>query len=163
MMPGSEPGIENRGLDNQAKLCHGRGKDKEIAAMLEGFVNTSVLLKPGVYALLREGVVVYIGQSKKPLSRIEAHRSLWGRTQRNKAPGWLPIKAILFDEVHVLPCRVEDLDLVERAMIDLYKPKYNMKLKSPHPVSTEFNINVGGFTIPFNIAQPVHAPLVRRF
>lgn len=130
--------------------------------MLEGFVNTSVLLKPGIYALLREGVVVYIGQSKKPLSRVEAHRSLWGRTQRNKAPGWLPIKAILFDEVHVLPCRVEDLDVVERAMIDLYKPKYNMKLKSPHPVATEFNINVGGFTIPFNVA-PAHAPLVRRF
>lgn len=103
--------------------------------MLEGFVDTSVLLKPGIYALLREGVVVYIGQSKKPLSRIEAHRSLWGRTQRQgKTPGWLPIKAILFDEVHVLPCPVEKLDELERALIDLYKPKFNIKLKSPHPV-----------------------------
>lgn len=103
--------------------------------MLEGFVDTSVLLKPGIYALLREGVVVYIGQSKKPLSRIEAHRSLWGRTQRQgKTPGWLPIKAILFDEVHVLPCPVEKLDELEKALIDLYKPKFNIKLKSPHPV-----------------------------
>ncbi len=129
--------------------------------MLEGFVNTSVMLKPGVYALVREGVVVYVGQSKKPLSRIEAHRSLWGRRQRSPAPGWLPIKAILFDEVHVLPCRIEDLDIVERAMIDLYKPKYNLKLKSPHPTATEFNINVGGFTIPFN-APPAHPPIFRR-
>lgn len=130
--------------------------------MLEGFVNVSPLLKPGIYALLREGVVVYIGQSKKPLGRIEAHRSLWGRTQRQgKLPGWLPIKAILFDEVHVLPCRIEDLDIVERAMIDLYKPKFNIKLKSPHPTSTEFNINVGGFTIPFN-TSPAHPPLFRR-
>ncbi len=130
--------------------------------MLEGFRDVSVVLKPGIYALLREGIVVYIGQSKKPLSRIEAHRSLWGRTQRHKAPGWLPIKAILFDEAHVLPCRVEDLDIVERAMIDLYKPKYNIKLKSPHPVATEFNINVGGFVIPFNVV-PQHAPILRRF
>lgn len=122
--------------------------------MLEGFVNVSPMLRPGVYALLKDGVVVYIGQSKKPLSRVEAHRSLWGRTQRNKAPGWLPIKAILFDEVHVLPCRVEDLDQIERAMIDLYKPKYNIKLKAPTPVATEFNITIGGITIPFNAPPP---------
>lgn len=133
--------------------------------MLEGFINTSVVLKPGVYALLREGVVVYIGQSKKPLSRIEAHRSLWGRTQRQgKTPDWLPIKAILFDEVHVMPCLVENLDRVERAMIDLYKPKYNIKLKSPHPVATEFNINIDGIPIAFNFTPaPAQAPIIRRF
>jgi excinuclease UvrABC nuclease subunit len=129
--------------------------------MLEGFVEVSAMLKPGIYALLREGIVVYVGQSKKPLSRVEAHRSLWGRRQRSPAPGWLPIKAILFDEVHVLSCRVEDLDKLERVMIDLYKPKYNVKLKSPHPVATEFNINIGGFTIPFN-AVPKHPPILRR-
>lgn len=130
--------------------------------MLEGFVNTSAMLKPGIYALLREGVVVYIGQSKKPLGRVEAHRSLQARIAKHgAAPGWLPIKGIVFDEVHVLPCRVEDLDIVERAMIDLYKPKYNVKLKSPHPVATEFNITIDGFTIPFNMA-PKHPPILRR-
>lgn len=133
--------------------------------MLEGFVNTTVMLKPGIYALLREGVVVYVGQSKKPLSRVEAHRSLQRRIARNAAPGWLPIKGIVFDEVHVLPCRVEDLDIVERAMIDLYKPKYNVKLKSPHPVATEFNITIDGITIPFNQInrEPGGVTIVRRF
>ena len=130
--------------------------------MLEGFVDVSASLKPGVYALVREGVVVYVGQSKRPLSRIEAHRSLWGRRQRSPAPDWLPIKAIHFDEAHILPCRVEDLDRLERALIDLYKPKYNVKLKSPHPVITEFSITVGAFTIPMN-ARPQAQPLVRRF
>ncbi len=121
--------------------------------MLEGFVDTTVVLRPGVYALVHSGIVVYIGQSKKPLSRIEAHRSLWGRKQRSPAPGWLPIKAILFDEVHVLPCRVEDLDQLERALIELYKPKYNVKLKSPHPVE-----------ITHLFARPQMQPaLVRRF
>jgi len=123
--------------------------------VLEGFIDVSAALKPGVYALVREGVVVYIGQSKKPLARIEAHRSLWGR---KKPPGWLPIRGILFDEVHVLPCRVEDLDRLEAALIDLYKPKYNVKLKSPAPVSTPFS--VGPCVIN---ARPTSPPLVRRF
>ena len=47
--------------------------------MLEGFINVSATLRPGIYALVRDGVVVYIGQSKKPLARISAHRSNWGR------------------------------------------------------------------------------------
>jgi excinuclease UvrABC nuclease subunit len=121
--------------------------------MLEGFINTSAMLKPGVYALVREGVVVYVGQSKKPLSRVEAHRSLGSR--KSAAPGWLPIKGIIFDEVHVLPCRIEDLDRVERAMIDLYKPRFNCKLKAPTPVAAEFNL--AAFT------KPQSQPIVRRF
>lgn len=130
--------------------------------MLEGFVNVSVLMKPGVYALLREGVVVYIGQSKKPLSRIEAHRSLWGRTQRNRAPGWLPIKAILFDEVHVLPCPVEKLDEIERALIDLYKPRFNRNHKTPDPTTTGMTITLSnGTQVPFNIA-PTPTPRFER-
>ena len=127
--------------------------------MLEGFVNTSVMLKPGVYALLKEGVVVYIGQSIKPLSRVEAHRSLWGR---KKAPGWLPIRGILFDEVHVLPCRVEQLDEVERALIDLYKPKFNIKLKAPGHCTTEFNLTTAtGVCVAIN-AKTASAKFVRR-
>lgn len=132
---------------------------REIEVMLEGFVNLSAALKPGVYALLREGVVVYIGQSRKPLSRIEAHRSLWGR---KKAPGWLPIRGILFDEVHVMPCRLEQLDEVERALIDLYKPKFNVKLKSPDPVATEFNLTTSlGVCVAIN-AQASGPRIVRR-
>lgn len=121
--------------------------------MLEGFINVTPVLRSGIYALLHAGVVVYIGQSKKPLSRIEAHRSLWGR---KRTPGWLPIKGMLFDEVHVLPCRIEDLDVVERAMIDLYKPKYNVKLKLPShvPTTTELTITLpNGAVVPFNVPR----------
>jgi hypothetical protein len=91
------------------------------------------MLKPAVYALLRDSVVVYVGQSKKPLSRIEAHRSNWGR---KSTPAWMPasLRGVLFDQVYILPTLVEDLDRVEKAMIELYKPRYNIKLKSPSPV-----------------------------
>jgi len=100
--------------------------------MLEGFVNVTAILGPGVYALVRDGVVVYVGQSKKMLSRVSTHRSNWGK----RTPAWLPrsVRGILFDEVHVLPCRVEDLDLAERALINLYKPRYNIALKTPDSV-----------------------------
>lgn len=124
--------------------------------MLEGFVDVTAVLRAGVYALVRNGVVVYVGQSKHPVSRVEAHRSLWGR----KRVAWLPIKGMLFDEVHVLPCRVEDLNRVEAALIDLYKPKYNVKLKTPTPTETPFTITIDGCAVPFN----QHPPLLdRRF
>jgi excinuclease UvrABC nuclease subunit len=120
--------------------------------VLEGFVDVTSILRAGVYALMREGVVVYVGQSKKMLSRIEAHRSQWGRAA--KAPSWLPIKGILFDEIHVLPCRVEDLNRLEAAIIDLYKPKFNIKLKAPTPVATPFTITIAGHSVPFNHPAP---------
>lgn len=102
--------------------------------VIEGFVNVSAILGPGVYALVRDGVVVYIGQSKRMLSRVSAHKSNWGR---KSTPSWLPpsCRGILFDEVHVLPCRVEDLDEVEATMINLYKPRYNIRVKTPDPVA----------------------------
>ncbi len=102
--------------------------------MLEGFIDVTPILRCGVYALVRDGVVVYVGQSKKMLSRVEAHRSNWGR---KSTPSWMPasFRGVLFDQVFVMPCRVEDLDRLERAMIDLYSPKYNIKLKPPTPIA----------------------------
>lgn len=101
--------------------------------VLEGFINVSAILRCGVYALVREGVVVYVGQSKKPLARVSAHRSNWGR---KAMPAWMPasLRGVLFDEVHVLPCKVEQLNELEKALINLYKPKYNIALKAPTPV-----------------------------
>lgn len=102
--------------------------------MLDGFIDVSATLLPGVYALVREGVVVYVGQSKRPLARISAHKSNWGR---KAMPAWMPasLRGVLFDEVHILPCRLEDLDRVEAFIIELYKPRYNIRVKSPSPVA----------------------------
>lgn len=110
------------------------GENGKVRAMLEGFVNVSAILAAGVYALVRDGVVVYVGQSKRMLTRVSAHKSNWGR---KSVPAWLPpsCRGILFDEVHVLPCRVEDLDVLEAAIIELYKPRYNIRVKSPTPVT----------------------------
>lgn len=108
------------------------GKECQV---LEGFVDASVILRPAVYALVRGGVVVYIGQaSKAAIARIEAHRSNWGR---KRVPAWMPasLRGVLFDQVFVLPCRVDDLDEVEAKLINLYKPRYNIRVKTPDPVA----------------------------
>lgn len=125
----------------------------EDQVVLEGFVNVSSILRAGVYALVRDGVVVYVGQSKKMLARIAAHKSNWGRKAQ---PAWMPasLRGVLFDEAYVLPCRVEDLDELEAAMIDLYKPRYNIKLKAPTPTTTELTLTISGFAIPFNHRSP---------
>lgn len=90
---------------------------------VDGFIDATAMLRPCVYALLHHGRVVYIGQSKKPLTRVYAHRSLWGR----KKPRFITnsAKGILFDEVWLKPCRVEDLERIEGDLILKYKPIYN--------------------------------------
>lgn len=124
--------------------------------MLEGFVDVTAILRCGVYALLREGAVVYVGQSRKMLARVAAHKSNWGR---KSTPSWMPAscRGILFDEVRVLPCRVEDLDAIERAMIDLYKPRYNIRLKSPDFTTVAMTLTVGEVSVPFNHRPPTPA------
>jgi excinuclease UvrABC nuclease subunit len=122
--------------------------------MLDGFVDVTAIVRCGVYALMRDGVVVYVGQGKKMIARVEAHRSNWGR---KSVPAWMPasLRGILFDQVFVMPCRVEDLDRLERAMIDLYKPKYNVRLKAPTPLTAvPLTLHMGEVSVPFNFRPP---------
>jgi hypothetical protein len=94
---------------------------------------------------------VYVGKAKRMLARIEAHRSNWGR---KSMPAWMPasLRGVLFDQVFIRPCKVEDLDRVEAEMIDRYRPKYNVQLKPPRavPIQAEINLTIGPHTIPLN-------------
>ena len=79
--------------------------------------------------LLTRGVPIYIGKSKRLLHRIYAHRT------KGDKPSWHPVRSFTFDEVFILPVHVDRLDEVEREMIDLYKPRFNMNLKTAKRVS----------------------------
>lgn len=91
---------------------------------LEGFEDVSEILRGGVYALCYRGAVVYIGQSKALIARVNGHRTNRG----TRTPLWLKtaVKGITFDEVHIFPCGPDDRDRVEREMIDRYRPKFNI-------------------------------------
>ena len=98
---------------------------------LEGFTDVTPLLRAGVYALVKRGVVIYVGKSKSLYARIYAHRHYANRAARGKTiPSWLPVKGLVFDEVYIRPCSLEDLDHLEWQMINLYKPRYNQSLKN---------------------------------
>ena len=120
---------------------------------IEGFFEVSQILRSGVYMLCHKGVVIYIGQSKGMLARIAAHRSMWGAKRRGKVPDWLPIKGILFDEVFIRPCPPDLLDELELEMIEIYKPKFNTRLKTPGATDRPFNVKIGEVTLAFN-AKP---------
>lgn len=99
---------------------------------LEGFAKVSDIVRSGVYALVHQRKVVYVGKSKCMLGRIAAHRSVWSSQRRgNKVPSWLPMRGVLFDEVFIRPCRVDQMDDLEAEMIALHRPRYNTQLKPP--------------------------------
>lgn len=102
--------------------------------ILEGFTDISHALRPAIYALVAKGVVIYIGKSKKPISRINNHRMVWS-TKRSGKNSWiadtLGIPGVLFDEVHICPCHPDQLDELERRMIARYSPRFNTKLRDP--------------------------------
>jgi excinuclease UvrABC nuclease subunit len=100
---------------------------------LEGFIDASAMLQGGVYALVHRGVVVYVGKSKVMLGRVYTHRVAWGKKSKS-AVGLKPQKGILFDAIWVRPCPLTDIDELESAMINLYKPRYNSMLRNGLPV-----------------------------
>ena len=96
---------------------------------IAGSIDVTAILRQGVYLLSRDGVVVYVGQSKCMLVRIYTHRSLANR----KVPRWLPLRGVRFDSVQVIPCHPDRIDALERGLIEIYKPVYN-KTHNPEPV-----------------------------
>ena len=130
---------------------------------LEGFEDGSAMLKSGVYALCKKGSVIYVGKSKSMIGRINAHRRAWIDKRKGKSESWianaLGIPGLMFDEIHIRPTPLHLLDHVEREMIDLYKPHYNMQLKTNAMIRAPISIVIGALTLQLN---GPHQPLVTR-
>lgn len=129
---------------------------------MEGFVDCSVVLKAGVYALVKNGVVIYVGKSKSVYQRIYTHRHLAKRAKQGKTiPDWLPTKGFVFDQVYIRPCTVDELDALEVEMINKYKPRYNESLKNGLKVSAPISLRINGMVVQMN-ARPQADESVRR-
>lgn len=115
----------------------------------DGFFDVSRLLRSGVYLLCWHGEVVYVGQSKKMLTRVYTHMNMYLRKQRSGAflPR-IPVKGIRFDEVLVQPCLASDLDRLEREMIVKYNPVFNVNFKPK--TKKEFPIKILGIEYVMN-------------
>lgn len=117
---------------------------------LDGFADVSQMLRCGVYALAKDGVVVYVGKSKTMLSRVAAHRSQWGKKSFRET---LP-RGILFDQIFIRPCHPDKVDALEAEMINRYKPRLNVALKKPGPITGEFLLHIDGMVLTVNRPQP---------
>lgn len=71
--------------------------------------------RAGIYALVKDGEVVYIGKSKNVYARIHRHK-----TDKDNISCYND-----FDEEWVRFCDIKDLDKLERQMIRKYCPKNN--------------------------------------
>lgn len=104
------------------------GEVWECVAIMESFcVDITAALGWGVYILYHQGAVVYVGQSKCPLSRIAAHRSL----AKRRGPSWLPILGITFDRAEIVPSHPDRIDEMERALIAFHRPRHNIRHNPP--------------------------------
>ncbi len=124
---------------------------------MDGFVSIKEVLGAAVYALVLDGVVVYIGQSRSALTRIYTHRQAWRSHVSGRKPlPWLKVKPMKFDDVHIRPCPIADLDRVERELIARYQPKHNIVHKEGK-ITVPIPLNIGGIAITLN-APPVVIP-----
>ena len=127
---------------------------------LQGALDISTTLRSGVYALCVKGEVVYVGKAKNFLNRLYTHRSQWQAKRRGRTtPSFIPVKGVLFDEVHVWPCALDVIDSLEREKINLYKPRFNKVHKTREKVSIPVTIRVLGKPMTLN---GFHKPLPER-
>jgi len=70
----------------------------------------SRLATSGIYFLMLDGVVVYVGQARDMRRRVSDHIAEGVKT---------------FDTIAYVPCRVDRLNEVERGYIEKLMPKYN--------------------------------------
>lgn len=126
---------------------------------LEDFADCSQVLRSGVYALCAKGRVIYIGKSKSMIGRINTHRRAWIDKRKTKSEGsWianaLGIPGLMFDEIHIRPAPLHDLDRLEREMIDKYKPHYNVQLQTSSKTRAPINLVIGNLTLRLNQHEP---------
>lgn len=128
--------------------------------MDEPAFDVSTMLHPAVYLLLWRGVVVYVGQSRKPLARLGAHKTAWdNRVRGRRMPEWLEKKAIKFDAVKLVPTSADNLRLLEKKLILEFAPKHNVRGK---PIITApLVIQLRGVSLTLNDPAPPLPPPYR--
>jgi len=83
----------------------------------------------GCYALIRQGKVVYVGQSKSVLERLTQWRNRLRRFQAGKNIDY-PSQSrvvIYFTSVRIYPCPRDEMTALENELILLYDPEHNIR------------------------------------
>lgn len=89
--------------------------------VIPGFDDISATLRTGVYILAFRGRVVFVGSAKCTLTRLAEHRSLF----LDRAPDWLPVRGINYDEVHFSPTHPDAITSTIATLVARYDPIHN--------------------------------------
>ena len=108
---------------------------KEIDCLGETAINVGCILKPGVYKLIYDNEVVFIGRAKCMLPVIASHRAM---AAGQRMPEWFPIKGIRFNDFAIWPMSFDKTLAVMNELIAIHKPKHNIHAKP---------------TLPFNVPE----------
>lgn len=130
----------------------------------EGFTDVSDVLKSGIYLLVKQGVVVYVGQSRSMYVRIYSHRLEYTKRRKQQGlrrhPSLKQAMAINFDAVHIQPCPIPELDKRERELIAKYQPKYNTQHKAK--IEAPLSLTINGLELVLNAIPLPSGPRFER-
>jgi len=84
----------------------------------------------GCYALMAQGQVVYVGQSRNVLYRLTVWRNRLRRYREGKNVDYVHQSGqiVQFDRVRMYPCASVDLRDLEAELIALYNPRCNIQV-----------------------------------
>lgn len=103
-------------------------------------IDTTDILKPGIYILSLNHRVVYVGRAKCMLAAVADHRSAVGAP---RLPEWFPVKAVRFDSIAIIPMPYERTFPLAQALIEFHQPSHNIysrpveQIQSPPPPATK--------------------------
>jgi excinuclease UvrABC nuclease subunit len=97
---------------------------------LEGLLDITAILGPGVFLLWNHGRVTYVGKARCLLAGIAARRAL----NRADLPTWVPIPRIIFDRIEIIPCDTTRAIVLAQALIALHNPSHNRHHHKPSPL-----------------------------
>lgn len=125
----------------------------------EGWVDISFMLHCAVYALLQNGRVVYVGQSKLPIKRIYSHANVRGKMEPWRDEYTRRKVGFKFDGIWLMPCMLRDLDRLEAEQIEKWQPKHNTRGRKPN---TPLDLSSLIAAVSVKVGPPVEAPIRRR-
>lgn len=90
-------------------------------------IDISAALRPGVYLLHHGPRVAYVGRARCILAALANH--IFANRARN-LPAWLPVRAIHFDRIEIIPCDTTRAHALAAALIIMHRPTHNPQPKS---------------------------------
>lgn len=119
-------------------------------------MDLTTILGAGIYFLSLKGVVVYVGQGRRVLTRVYTHKNVLVQARKGKrlTLNGRTQKVISFDQVQMLPCAEADLNALEKEWIAKLRPKHNVAHVVHKMSLAELGLVIGGVSLNLDVLNP---------